>query len=124
MKVMELSRKTILVTDDDPGVQDIYKIILEKAGYNVVVHDSGKAIMENDFDNPNIFLLDKQLSGIDGIDVCRHLKSQEQTKDIPIIMMSASPGLATSAKNAGADDFLEKPFQLKDLLAMITKYIH
>jgi DNA-binding response OmpR family regulator len=116
-------KKKILVTDDDPGVQDIFKIIFEKAGYDVVVNDNGNAILENNFENPNIFLLDKQLSGIDGLDICKHLKSKEETKNIPVIMVSATPGLAPLAKNAGADDYLEKPFHLKDLLAMVEKYV-
>ena len=116
-------KKKILVTDDDPGVQDIFKLIFEKAGYEVVVNDNGNAILEHNFEQPNIFLLDKQLSGVDGLDLCKHLKSHEDTKDIPVIMVSATPGLAPLAKNAGADDYLEKPFQLKELLAMVAKYV-
>ena len=116
-------KKKILVTDDDPGVQDIFKIIFEKAGYDVVVNDNGNAILENNFDSPNLFLLDKQLSGVDGLDICRHLKSKEETKNIPVIMISATPGLAPLARSAGADNFLEKPFHLKDLLAMVAKYV-
>ena len=116
-------KKKILVTDDDPGVQDIFKIIFEKAGYDVTINDNGNAILENNFDNPNLFLLDKQLSGVDGLDICKYLKSQEGTRDIPVIMVSATPGLAPLAKSAGADDYLEKPFHLKDLLAMVAKYV-
>src|SRR4051812_43233291 len=97
-------RKKILVTDDDPGVQDIFKIIFEKAGYEVVVNDNGNAILEDHYDKPNIFLLDKQLSGVDGLDLCKHLKSHEETRNIPVIMISATPGLAALAKTAGADD--------------------
>ena len=50
-------------------------------------------------------------------------KSQEDTKNIPVIMVSASPGLAEMAKSAGADDYLEKPFHLKELLATVEKYV-
>lgn len=116
-------KKKILVTDDDPGVQDIFRIILEKAGYDVVVHDNGNAILENNFESPNIFLLDKQLSGVDGLDICKYLKSKDETRHIPVIMISATPGLAPLAKNAGADDFLEKPFNLRDLLAIVARYV-
>lgn len=116
-------KKKILVTDDDPGVQDIFKIILEKAGYDVVVNDNGNAILENNFENPNIFLLDKQLSGVDGLDICKYLKSKDDTRHIPVIMISATPGLAPLAKNAGADDYLEKPFNLRELLAMVARYV-
>lgn len=116
-------KKKILVTDDDPGVQDIFKIIFEKAGYDVTISDNGHAILENNFDNPNLFLLDKQLSGVDGLDICKFLKSHEETRNIPVIMVSATPGLAPLAKSAGADDYLEKPFHLKDLLEMVKKYV-
>jgi DNA-binding response OmpR family regulator len=53
--------KTILVTDDDPGLQDIYKIILEKAGYKVTILSNGMDILNNQYEKPDIFLLDKQL---------------------------------------------------------------
>src|SRR5688500_14048010 len=102
-------KKRILITDDDPGVQDIFRIIFEKAGYDVVIIANAREILDNKFECPHIFLLDKQLSGIDGLDVCRHLKSQDNTKNIPV-MVSATPGLDTLSKQAGADDFLEKPF--------------
>lgn len=116
-------KKKILITDDDPGVQDIFRIIFEKAGYDVVVNDNGNAILENNFESPHLFLLDKQLSGIDGLDICKYLKSKEETRHIPVIMISATPGLAPLAKNAGADDFLEKPFNLRELLAMVARYV-
>ena len=116
-------KKRILVTEDDPGAQDIFKIVFEKAGYDVLVNDDGRALLENNFDNPNLFLLDKQLPGVDGLDICKYLKSREDTKNIPVIMVSASPGIANMAKSAGADDCLEKPFHLKELLATVKKYV-
>jgi DNA-binding response OmpR family regulator len=116
-------KKKILVTDDDPGVHDIFKIIFEKAGYDVVVNDDGHAIMENNFESPNLFLLDKQLPGVDGLEICRYLKSREDTREIPVIMISASPDLRKHAKIAGADDCLEKPFNRKALLDIVQKYV-
>lgn len=120
---IEVMKKRILVTEDDPGAQDIFKIVFEKAGYDVLVNDDGRALLENNFDNPNLFLLDKQLPGVDGLDICKYLKSREDTKNIPVIMVSASPGIANMAKSAGADDCLEKPFHLKELLATVKKYV-
>ncbi len=116
-------KKKILITDDDPGVQDVFKIIFEKAGYDVKIISEGRSIIENNFDKPDLFLLDKQLSGMDGLQICTYLKSQKSTRDIPVIMISATPGIGKMAREAGADDFVAKPFQLKDLLNVVAKWV-
>lgn len=110
----------IIIADDDPGVQDIFKIIFEKAGFHTTVFSSGETIMKNDYELPDVFLLDKQLSGSDGLDICRHLKSNSKTKDIPVIMVSATPHLGKLSKQAGADDFVEKPFSMHDLVDKVN----
>jgi DNA-binding response OmpR family regulator len=118
-----MKKKKILITDDDSGVQDIFKLIFERAGYEVAVYGEAVSIFQNKFTTPDLFLLDKQLSGQDGLEVCQFLKSQSGTKDIPVIIVSATPGISKMAKDAGADDFLEKPFQMKELLKMVAKWI-
>ena len=55
--------------------------------------------------------------------ICRFLKGQDSTRDIPVIIVSASPHLDEQAKAAGADDFIEKPFQMKSMLELLKKYI-
>lgn len=116
-------KKKILITDDDEGVQDIFKLIFERAGYDVEIHGEAVSILENKYNHPDLFLLDRQLSGQDGLKVCRFLKSQTGTKDIPVIIVSATPGIGKLAQEAGADDFIEKPFQMKDLLRVVAKWI-
>jgi CheY-like chemotaxis protein len=59
---------------------------------------------------------------MDGLDICRFLKNQEETKDIPVIMISASPNIFELAKNAGADGVIEKPFPIKELRNMIETF--
>jgi CheY-like chemotaxis protein len=115
--------KRISITDDDPGVQDIFKMIFETAGYEVTVYHNGKELLESGGAYPDVYLLDKQLSGMDGLDICRLLKNDKRTRDIPVIMVSATPGLAALSKEAGADDFIEKPFRKNDLLDMVAKHI-
>ena len=68
-------------------------------------------------------MIDKLLSGHDGLDVCRHLKNNPLTRHIPVIMVSASPDIGITAMKAGADDFVEKPFDLKYLLKVIERNI-
>jgi len=68
-------------------------------------------------------LIDKLLSGYDGLDICRYLKSNPLTSHIPVIMVSASPDIGIAATKAGADDFVEKPFDLSYLLKVIERNI-
>ena len=115
--------KRILVVDDDPGIQDIFKIILESAGYIVEIVSNGEDLLEDKYTIPDLFLLDKRLSGIDGIDICHHLKSRKTTAHIPVIMVSANPGIGILSRKAGADDFIEKPFDIKHMLEMVKIYL-
>ena len=116
--------KQIIVTDDDPSMRDIFQLILQRAGYLVTSYSNGDILLSNGFAPPDLFILDKQLSGMDGLDICRFLKSQESTKNIPVIMISASPYVAQLASDAGADDFIEKPFKTKELLAITEKHLN
>jgi DNA-binding response OmpR family regulator len=116
-------KKRIIITDDDPGIQDIARLIFERAGYNVTIYSNGDPLLSNSFEVPHLFILDKQLSGVDGLDVCRFLKDQDITRDIPVIMLSASPHIDRLAKMAGADDFLEKPFKMRELREIVARCI-
>ncbi|WP_152266518.1 response regulator [Agriterribacter humi] len=116
-------KKNIVVTDDDPGIRDIFKIIFETAGYEVQLITNGDDLLNNKFDIPDLFLLDKQLSGVDGIDICRYLKKQNTTSHLPVIMISANPHIGKLAEEAGADAYIEKPFEVKYLLEMVERYI-
>jgi DNA-binding response OmpR family regulator len=116
-------KKKILVADDDSGIRDIYKIIFEKAGYIIEIKGDAEEVLKNNFTIPDVFLIDKLLSGYDGLDICRYLKSNPLTSHIPVIMVSASPDISVTAIKAGADDFVEKPFDLKYLLKVIESNI-
>ena len=116
-------KKKILVADDDPGIRDIFKIIFERSGYSIEIKENAEEVLRNNFTIPDVFLIDKLLSGYDGLDICRHLKSNPLTSHIPVIMVSASPDIGITAIKAGADDFVEKPFDLKYLLKVIERNI-
>ena len=116
-------KKKILVADDDPGIRDIFKIIFEREGYSIEIKEDAEEVLRNNFTIPDVFLIDKLLSGYDGLDICRHLKSNPLTSHIPVIMVSASPDIGITAIKAGADDFVEKPFDLKYLLKVIERNI-
>ncbi len=113
----------ICIAEDDEGIQDVLRIILKRAGYETDIFSNGKTIMENNYTVPHLFLLDKQLSDIDGIVICQYLKNNRHTKGIPVIMMSAFPDIKELSIIAGANDFIEKPFHVETLLSTIRKHI-
>jgi DNA-binding response OmpR family regulator len=115
-------KKKVLIVDEDPGLRDIFRIIFERAGYAIEVKSDGEDVLKNKFIMPNLFLIDKQLSGTDGLDICRHLKHQKSTKKIPVIMVSAALDIAKLSREAGADFYIEKPFEVKELLQAVAKY--
>lgn len=117
-------QKRILVVEDDPAIQDAVRIMLERRGYKVAVLDRGDSLMEGDFEHPHLFILDKQLPGIDGLDICRHLKIQASTMHIPVLMLSASPQIGVLAGKAAADGFLEKPFQMPRLRELVSQLVN
>lgn len=116
-------QQRILIADDDEGIRDIFKLILEAAGYCVDFRSNGEDLINNRFIVPDLFLLDKQLPGYSGIDLCIHLKNREDTRDIPVIMISASPDIAKLSMEAGADAYIEKPFEINYLRNIIQFYI-
>jgi DNA-binding response OmpR family regulator len=117
------AKKKLIITDDDPGIQDAAKLIFERAGYEVTVFSSGESLLSGAFNVPDLFILDKQLSGVDGLDICRFLKKHTETKNIPIIILSASPHIGKLASSAGADAFLEKPFKMRELREVAQRLI-
>jgi DNA-binding response OmpR family regulator len=116
-------QKKILIADDDPDIGDMLQLMLEDAGYDVEIQVNGHAVQHLQEPFPDLLFLDIRLSGTDGRTICRHLKSQEATHSIPIIFLSANKDTGKMARDAGADDFLSKPFDMKDLLALVEKYL-
>src|SRR5690349_14934718 len=113
-------KRKIVIADDDPGVLEIFQIIFEKEGYETITLSNPKPLLQNQYMDADIYLLDKQMSGMDGVEVCKYLKQQEQTRDKPVLIISANPGARALSEEAGADDFIEKPFLKKELLAKVA----
>lgn len=113
----------LLIADDDPSLRDIFQIIFEKEGYEVDIRENGEDLLYKKFRLPDIFLIDKLLSGIDGLEICRYLKNMEETRNIPVVIVSASPDIGPLSRMAGADDFVEKPFEMTHLLSVISKQL-
>lgn len=115
--------KRICIIEDDESIQEILQIILHNAGYETDSFSDGESILQNEYTLPDLFLLDKQLHGFDGLNVCEFLKINKTTRDIPVIMMSAYPNVKELALNAGANGFIEKPFAISVLLKTIKGHL-
>lgn len=115
-------RKKIIIADDDRSILEVLKVILDRAGYKTETVLNGKSLLNQLPAGSDLILLDIRMSGTDGLLICKHLKSLDATKHIPIILVSAVPELESRAQEAGADGFLEKPFNMRQLLHIIEKY--
>lgn len=109
-----------MIADDDHAIVDAVQAMLEFGGYEATFTYDGASILDMKENLPDLILLDIWMSGTDGRDVCKALKQSDHTRNIPVVMISASTDLDKSAKEAGADDFLEKPFDMDELLIKIA----
>ncbi|WP_029038294.1 response regulator [Salinimicrobium xinjiangense] len=122
---MKNAKANVLIIDDDPGIGEMLKTLLEFSDYKAVVSDKPLQAKKNiQKYNADIILLDVRLSGVDGTEICAELKDDKEISDIPIIMMTALTGVSQTCKNAGADGFISKPFEINDLLRTLEKALN
>ena len=115
--------KNILVVEDDPGIKELISFNLSNQGHQVFEANNGELGIEKARKKlPDLILLDLMLPGIHGLDVCRIIKADQETKDIPIIMVTAMGQEEDIVKGleTGADDYITKPFSIKVLLARVS----
>lgn len=119
---MSENKKSVLIADDDEDILDMMEMVLETEGYSVNTIIRAEEVLAIKEDLPDLILLDIWMSGVDGRDICRYLKSQPLTKHIPIILISANRDIEEIAITACADDFVCKPFDMDELLEKAAKY--
>ena len=115
--------KNILVVEDDSDIRELISFNLKNEGYQVFEANDGEVgIDKARNNNPDLILLDLMLPGIQGLDVCRIIKSDQETKEIPIIMVTALGQEEDIVKGleTGADDYITKPFSIKVLIARVN----
>ena len=118
-----LGSKNILVVEDDLDIRELISFNLANEGHQVFEANDGEVgIDKARNDNPDLILLDLMLPGIQGLDVCRIIKSDQETKEIPIIMVTALGQEEDIVKGleTGADDYITKPFSIKVLIARVN----
>ncbi len=113
--------KKILVVDDDSSIVEGIKLILESEQYTVTTSTKAEHIQNTIKECcPDLIILDVMLVGYDGRMIAQKLKSDRKTKNIPIIMISASHDIEESVYKYGADTFLAKPFDMESLLTAVN----
>ena len=119
---MSNAASRILVLDDDPDIGIMIKIMLEYKGYSVILAERAEKAKEIiNTGNISLLIMDMLLSGINGTDMCTELKKNPFTASIPIMMISAHPNAKEICMEAGADDFISKPFDMPDILSKISR---
>lgn len=118
--------KKILVVDDEEVTTELAQTFLERHGFTVVcAHDGQQALELARSENPDLILLDVNIPKLDGFQVCKQLKSEEQFQSIPILMFTAK-GLSSDVERGqevGADEYIIKPFSGAALVAIIRKHL-
>jgi CheY-like chemotaxis protein len=117
-----MNRRRVFIADDDDAILDALQLILSDRGYRVTCSTDGREIFKQLANPPDVFLLDIWMSGVDGTDICLALKSDEETKNIPVILVSAHQDIAQIAQEAGADAYLVKPFEMSKLLELLQQF--
>ena len=118
--------KKILVVDDEPDILKVVVFRLKKLGHEVLSAVNGQEALDLiQKERPSVVVLDLVVPIIDGYEVCRRLKSDDELKDISVILLTASidSGLPEKAKELKADDYLAKPFEPEELINKVEKFL-
>ncbi len=117
-----MAKETILVVEDEEDIRELLKYNLEKEGYQVIGAATGEEALKTMRGRlPDLMLLDLMLPGLDGLEVCRRIRVEPQTRHLPIIMLTAKGEEAdiVTGLELGADDYITKPFSPRVLLARL-----
>ncbi len=114
--------KKILIVDDNEFIVEVMTYILNNNGYEVIaLTDGDKVISHIKADNPDLVILDVMLPGVNGLEICKEIKENTDTKDLPIIMCTGSDNLQLTMNQPGCpNDVLYKPFDVDRLVNMVA----
>jgi len=121
-----MGKKKILLADDEEDIKTVIKLYLESKGYDVVTSYDGLDTLDKvKAEKPDLILLDIMMPVINGFEVCKQLKADENTSHIPIVMLSAAShsDSVEQAMKAGAVDYIMKPFEPPRIEAILKKIL-
>ena len=124
-KVKNIEKYRILVVDDEEPIREILQFNLSDEGYNVEVAGSAEEALQLDIKSFDLLLLDVMMGGISGIKLAKHLNSNPETTDIPIIFITAKDAEndMITGFSVGADDYIVKPFSMQIVLARVKSVL-
>jgi len=114
--------KNIAIIEDEADLRELLELHLKREGYQPHLFATGDEFLDSTGEGPfDLILLDLMLPGTDGLDVCRIVRNNEETRDVPIIMLTAKSSEAdiVVGLELGADDYMTKPFSIRELMARI-----
>ncbi|HZS79557.1 MAG TPA: response regulator [Ktedonobacteraceae bacterium] len=115
--------KSILIVDDEPDILYLLHEMLTEEGFRVQNSTSGMVYQHIQLAHPDLILLDIFLKETDGRILCKKLKNNTRTRDIPVILFSAHASREEALKESEADDFFAKPFSQEELFAIVKKHL-
>jgi two-component system alkaline phosphatase synthesis response regulator PhoP len=122
----ETNKKKVLIVDDEPGVRQLVSRILNKNYAVIEAQDGAEAVDVSRSEKPDIILMDMMMPKVDGLTACYVLKKDEDTKEIPILMITAvgfDLNKRLSQDIMGADGYITKPFTPQDLEGTIEQFL-
>ena len=122
--MVSVATPKIIAADDNREYLTLIKVLLEMEGYNLRISFNAENLIEMIIlEKPDVILLDIQMKGINGCEICKELKESNLSKSIPVIIISAEEDLEKSARLCGADGYLSKPFSISELLIIINNIL-
>lgn len=119
-----MGHRRVYIAEEDKSLQDALTSTLERNGFEVEVFDSGYPIVSMMDNWPDIFLIDIELPDINGLEICKWLKSHDDSRDIPVIFLSSDSYLKILAASSHADDYIEKPVTFHELIGKINDVLY
>ena len=114
------TRRDIVIIEDDPDLRNLMQSVLTFAGYDIKTYPNGDEVMRgNSF--ASLYIIDMNLGGVNGIDVCKYIKSNSGPDHPRVIIISANPDARRLALEACADGTLDKPFKSKNLVTIVKE---
>jgi DNA-binding response OmpR family regulator len=117
-------RKRVLICDDDQDILEVTKLILQAQGFEVSVHSECDDIINLvEIVKPDIILMDHRIPSLGGVTLAKMLKAHSDYRKIPLLIFSANSDIDKVVTDAGADGFLRKPFDIEEIVKILTVHL-
>lgn len=116
--------QNILIADDSEDLLDLFESILKRKNFTVETTSSSSNLIDRiEKKQPDLIILDIKLGDYNGLEICKELKSKEKYSAIPILIMSGNPAKLKEYKEYNADDIIEKPFSIDEIVSKIRMMV-